>query len=246
MVANSIALRITLTPRPDITLPALRWGTIVGEIVHHLASALDNLVHELALANVNPPAIPLDKNQKDISSQLRHSQGFPSCKQRSDWSSQVHRYLYFVDRALDPVFERVQPFYAEELTGIAPTHHPAIKLRELWNADKHRTVNLTAAGLRLEVSDVRIPSHFPDHGVLRSEVIRSFPSRPITGRTEVMLVRVHLPERVTIPSELDVRLLAVTALALLFGEGAPNEGENALDALDSAREYVADILSTFA
>jgi hypothetical protein len=230
--------------------PSLGWGTVIGEIVHNLASALDNLVFELAQVNPRPPPVPTTPAEHRAWNAHLRTQGFPCCKSRKVWKAQVDRYLYFVDRSLDAVFEELQPFYAWENDGIDPEHFPLAVVHELWNRDKHRTVNLATAGASLNFTNVRIPELFPDHSQLPFELGEVFPHRPIKGKTEVAHIFIRFPREVALPEtdpvKIHVYVKPQITLAILFGQGAPGEGDDALDMLRRARDKTVEILNLFA
>src|SRR5204863_1687806 len=117
-------------------------------IAHNLTSALDNLVFELAEINPNPPSGPTSDAERKRHRGLLRSQGFPFCKEPSNWKGDLVSRLHFVDSALYAFFEETQPFYARQKHGIDPDYFPLAVLHDLWTRDKHRSVNLTTAGLQ--------------------------------------------------------------------------------------------------
>jgi hypothetical protein len=243
---RTIAVRVYLLPTARDGARALRWATVVGEIVHNLASALDNLVHALALANPTPPPPPLSSQGKDLTDLYKRMQGFPFATTRNDWLGQSAQKLYFVDHALYPVIEEAQPFFAHEKFGAEPGAFPLAVVHDLWNRDKHETVNLTATGADFSFSEVRIPSLFPNHPSLPAEPLIVHPRRAVNGRTEIAVLRVSLPEPVNIPATFDVHIRVGLRLALQFGQASPGDGENAVNLLQSARDEVSNLLDKFA
>jgi hypothetical protein len=245
MLARTFMASVTLTPRPRVSAPLLKWGIAIGEIVHNLASALDNLVFELAETNPNPPPPPRNAAERTAHRHARSAQGFPYCTDRARWSETVQRNIFFVDRAMDSVFEEVQPFFARERRGVAPEYHPLWLLHELWNRDKHRTVNVATSAATLEDAYALMPDLFPDHPDLPARTVQTFPSRPIQGTTEVAYVLVELPRQITVPTNVQMHMKARFSLTILLGSGAPGEGQNALDVLMRARDEIAGILNRF-
>lgn len=247
---KTVALKLSLVPKADFSAQYLRWGILVGEIVHNIGSALDNLVWELA--QPLPPAPPPTASSKvrGAYSRLIFRLGFPYTKHRIDWASHCSRYLHFVpDRATRTLLEETQAFFAWEKDGTDPDAFPLEVIHELWNRDKHRTVNVATTGLQIQVSRVSIPSLFPSSGYLPSEVVKLFPLRPIIGETEMAVVHVHLPEEVEFPQSgelpLNVNVHPQYTLAILFGEGSGVEGLNALDTLLSAHQLATQVINKF-
>lgn len=244
---NHLPVSIFLTPRPEIPAFEVRWGTVIGDVVHNLASALDNLVHELGEIN--------RANWPHNSAAAQRYAGFPYTKDRTRldrngvqidlWQNNVRRYLQLVDPALHPVFEQAQPFYAAANQGINPNFHPMWLLHELWNGDKHQTVSVTSTGSTFNFTNVRIPNLFPGQNNLVSTTIESFPFRPIVGRTEVARVLVQLPAPLAIGAQPMVYVRPNFNLAILFGQGTPAPGQNALDRMVDIRNAVVDFTNQF-
>jgi hypothetical protein len=114
--------------------PPLRWGIIVGEIIHDLRSALDHLVHQLALTNGKAPggiSYPV----------LSEDPGSPkaSDKTRSIWRNLTKR-IHPDDLA---IIERTQP-YNRENPGVG---RALFGLNRLSNWDKHNAIHLSASFL---------------------------------------------------------------------------------------------------
>ena len=66
MFFSAIPITITLTPNTDLSPQFFRWGVLIGEIVHNIGSALDNLIWELAQAYPSqwPPEPPVTANSR--------------------------------------------------------------------------------------------------------------------------------------------------------------------------------------
>jgi hypothetical protein len=107
--------------KPNV-LPSLRIGTIIGDIIHNMRSALDHLAWQLALLATPTPyeytAFPIykDGTNKHIKDARRMLRDVPT-------------------EALD-LIERLQPYHA----GDTADKHPLWILHALWNLDKHRTL----------------------------------------------------------------------------------------------------------
>jgi hypothetical protein len=247
---RSIALTITLTPKADFSAQYLRWGVLVGEIVHNLGSALDNLIWELAQPLPSPPPASASSKMRGRDKRLRNSIGFPYTKERKDWTGNCASYLHFIpDPAIRTVLEEAQAFFAWEKTGTDPDTFPLELIHELWNRDKHRTVNVATTGLQFRVGNIRIPSLFPGVSNLPSKVIKLLPMRPLEGETEMAAIHIEFPEEVEFPPgdefNTTVYVEPEYTLAILFGEGTTAERSNAIDGLQGAYKLAAQVINKF-
>ena len=114
--------------------PPLRWGIIVGEMVHNLRSALDHLVHQLALANGKTPggiAYPVLSEDPDSPN--------ASDKTRTIWANLAKR-VHPDDLA---IIERTQPYKGRD-HGIGRV---LFALNRLSNWDKHNAIHLSGSVL---------------------------------------------------------------------------------------------------
>lgn len=102
--------------------PPLRLGVILGDIVHNLASALDQLVARAVEAS---------------GEKVRRHHGFPICRTPAQYEKASERQLAGIPAGsrFREIVAETQPFGAGD-----PSGHPLYVLNDLWNADKHRTV----------------------------------------------------------------------------------------------------------
>ena len=124
----------------------LDWGVSIGEIAHNLRSALDGLIHQLALLETNTPArntqfpiflqgqtvklIPGKRKQL-----IAHFEG----KGRANGRSQIQD----LRPEHQTLIERLQPYKR----GRGGRKNPLFRLKELNNADKHRIITPVAPRL---------------------------------------------------------------------------------------------------
>jgi hypothetical protein len=118
-----LSLWISVSAQPDPI-----FGVVIGEIIHNLRSALDHIVWELVILTTGrPPALP-SKNQ------------FPIMKSKEDFNKRgVDVLLQCVREDAVDLIRSEQPFRTGEHAK-SPLWH----LSELSNADKHRTLHVTA------------------------------------------------------------------------------------------------------
>ncbi|CAI8988517.1 hypothetical protein [Pseudomonas chlororaphis] len=106
--------------------PLDTWGLAIGECVHNLRSALDNLAYALARLECDPPAFP-------------GRIAFPIFTDKASYEANGRRYISQLPQASADLVERLQPFQRDGSPefGIA-ANDPLVLLQWLNNADKHR------------------------------------------------------------------------------------------------------------
>jgi len=108
--------------------PPLRLGTILGDLIHNLRSALDHIAWQLV---VHIGKTPTRDNQ------------FPICTDKDDWGKTSARSLARVRKAHLDLIETFQPFHSP-----IPDRAPLARLHRLWNQDKHQVVTTVLAATR--------------------------------------------------------------------------------------------------
>lgn len=199
--------------------PPLRWGILVGDVVHNLRSALDHLAWQLVLANGGEPTwrtqFPI---YSDEAAYLRAQGGQAQIAGMRDEDIEL--------------IEKLQPFRQPE--GHEKPHHLAV-LRELSNVDKHRVVHTTlvqTAGSQFRVyglEDISGIGHIkPQFGPL------------VDG---AKLVRIGV---VADGSEPRLSVDAQLQLNVAFAdEGSLVRDENVPGVLLELREYIAGLVGQF-
>jgi hypothetical protein len=124
--------------------PSLDWGVSIGEIAHNLRSALDGLVHQLALLKTNAPA---SQTQFPIFLKGITTQSVPGRKKqlRPHFEGKGFGGGRFFVRSLrdchQTLIERLQPYKR----GGGGLNNPLYWLKEINNADKHRLIQVVGA-----------------------------------------------------------------------------------------------------
>ena len=136
---NRKAKTYTLTLR-IFREPPLRLGSIAGDCVHNLRSALDHLT--VALGD-QLGATPTDAEQKKIR--------FPTFSTRSAWNRGHWQHVKFLSAPMIAEVEALQPYHGWQHMG--PFGHPLWKLERLWNWDKHNLL-IPTIGVLEGLSDV--------------------------------------------------------------------------------------------
>jgi len=117
-----------------VDAPELRWGVLVGDVLHELSSVLDHIAWQFALRHKANP----DRRT-----------AWPVCMTEEAWDERWCKDM--VRHILDPhrtfIRER-QPYHAPN--GTAPESHAFAMLRELSRVDKHKILH-TALLVPLDV-----------------------------------------------------------------------------------------------
>ena len=100
-----------------IEWPAVEWGIIIGDAVHCLRSALDQLVYGLAREPGKRTA-------------------FPVCLTEREWVTDAPSRYWSVRPVFVRLIDKAQPYHR----GDAASEHPLALLSALSNLDKHRTI----------------------------------------------------------------------------------------------------------
>lgn len=128
-------------------------GVIVGDCVHNLRSALDQLIYQLALGRKDSPG---------------RKTAFPVFIDAGTYRKQRRRIIGDLDPKAQQIVDDLQP------GGDNPTFDPLYVLHELWNEDKHRLIPLVASSA--VSSEVSLP---PGVGIEEIEVV--FRQGPLEG-----------------------------------------------------------------
>ncbi|MGY2083927.1 hypothetical protein [Blastococcus sp. SYSU DS0539] len=123
-------------------VPSPAWGIWVGEVAHHLRSAMDNTVTVLTLRNGTAPV---------------RDNAFPVCLKPSEWRNRVEKKwpnagpLANVSRTDADLIESLQPYRGVDLStdpqGAA--RKPLAALTQVNNADKHAALHGAVACLAM-------------------------------------------------------------------------------------------------
>jgi hypothetical protein len=131
--------------------PVLRWGVMIGEIVHNLRSALDHLAYQLVLTGECGQTLPRQRWRNIY---------FPICDRKSDFRGQLAEKLPGVGLRQLALIEREQPYKTYYVIDRSPLR----RLRILSNTDKHRVVTPLLFAVREPLPHIRVPD---THKLLR-------------------------------------------------------------------------------
>ncbi len=199
--------------------PPLRWGILVGDVVHNLRSALDHLAWQLVLVNGGEPTWRTQFPIYTDEAAYRRAQGGQA---RIAGMSDEDREL----------IEELQPFRQPE--DQEKPHHLAL-LRELANVDKHRVVHTTL--IQTAGSQFRI------HGLEDISGITNITPQfgPLADGAELVRIGVAAdgPEpRLSVDAQLELDVA-------FADEDSPVYDENVPGVLLELREYVAELVGRF-
>jgi hypothetical protein len=136
-------------------IPPIRLSVLIGECVHNMRSAVDNLVCGLALT-LKPTC-------------KCHGLAFPLLKDQAEWSEKADKSLKGVPPAAMEVIRNLQPW----IDTTAP--NPLVILNKLSNLDKHRACNFTLAysrnvNLLIHCNDGSVVTYSPDQPLYLGDV----------------------------------------------------------------------------
>ena len=106
--------------------PPAEFGLIIGDCLHNLRSALDNLVYELALAH----------NRGRVRSNIASDSGFPLFRDMQDFTEKGWNMIRGIDPDAQAIVEGLQPYYGGYSVRL-------VALNKLSNRDKHRLPHVT-------------------------------------------------------------------------------------------------------
>ena len=140
-------LRVRLTEPIDVM-----WSVLLGEAIHDLRSALDQIVYQLTIANTGKA---LDRTQFPIFSKRRR---FAETSKRFPYGvpgSGLHQ-IRGVASGPHSFIEALQPYPQRRTRTV---HRSIANLHDLWNQDKHRLVHLW--GIRFANAEVSVGGTHP-------------------------------------------------------------------------------------
>ncbi len=104
-------------------MPAERYGMLIGDCLHNLRSALDNLVWDLA-----PTTVKQDKKKAG-------GLQFPIFDDPKSYAARAPHYLAGIGSTVQALVDKHQPYKRPQ-----PSGHPLSRMAQLTNWDKHRFI----------------------------------------------------------------------------------------------------------
>jgi hypothetical protein len=212
--------------------PALDWGPLIGDVVHNLRSALDNVIWALSDSGARGPApnpVPRKGPWRNVV--------FPVVLDSADWKSRVGLNLWALDTAQVAVLKKLQPFFTGQQ---APDREPLAVLDELWNIDKHRHLHLVNA--TLELREVGSSPPFPGAPNVEFEIVSKRAPGPVEGRTEIGRARL-IPGEVKAMNMPEMHMNPSVPVDVAFDQGPPAHGGLLLHSLGQMGQTVESIIT---
>jgi hypothetical protein len=108
--------------------PCERFAVLFGDMLSNLRASLDYLVWQLCILS---------------GAELHKFRSFPAAKRPNQWSSALGRELAGIDQTCVDLIDELQPYHRTD----RPEIHPLAILDEVNNANKHRVLPATVAGV---------------------------------------------------------------------------------------------------
>jgi hypothetical protein len=196
--------------------PPATFGLIVGDCLHNLRSALDNLVYELAVAH---SGFPLSKS-------IEGDSAFPILKNQDAFASKGKRMIRGIHPAAQTIIEQLQPYQRRQgFTFDDVTVNPLSMLNELSRIDKHRLPHLMLFGGG--------GGGFTEDVWARMASVTLGQFGPIESGTEMIRYR-------TLDAEDEVDVDFGFPFTIAFEQGPPGYGQLVTPILAGLRGYIID------
>ncbi len=231
-------------------LPLLAYGSLIGDIVNNLRSALDQLTWELSIhyqRSLPTPLAPLPSSETLPRKSKWRSVQFPVAEIPSVWTGQQNSCLWLIDQNLISKIQDEQPYKC----GKRYQRHWLWLLNELWNRDKHRSVAITVMyggttseiGLRPAQGETMSLAQFGQEFDMKLRRVKSV-GRFVNG---VKLAEVIIARKSPRLPELHLNLDVNTTLrmGIQFKQAAPTYGAGVLNTLESLSANVERVLNGF-
>jgi hypothetical protein len=203
---QQIVVRVDPQRRAWVT----HWAILTGEIIHQLRSALDHAIRHLVIANGHEP--------KD------RETGFPVCKDEAKFDAEhARKQIRGVGGSAVKIIKELQPF------GPGYDKHPLRVLDELWDRDKHRSLNFGTVSLLA----VQLVAMHP--GRFTTQIV---PLSDPDGRDGTELVRQDLDN----PLERDIRIVLELLANFTFIDAGNASGRAFPEYLDELVQFAENAL----
>jgi len=224
--------------------PVEEWSVIIGDIIHNLRSALDQLVWALTVAyQSTPPLNPIPKRGPGSDWRII---GFPICIKPHPLDGSGNVISWHVAKDLKSLWG-VRPSLRAEFQGLQPFNHgqnaakkPLAVLNELWNIDKHRHLPLAVGYFGL--NDVAYMFPKPTIPEFEFSIFQKRNPGPFKGRTEIGRAKPTVMRGSTI---YEVYVKPLPSFDIAFEQGPPAYGGRVLETLSDIHEEVLNILNLF-
>lgn len=190
---------------------------IIGDCLHNLRSALDNLAYELAVAHHGSSPLPgrLDRRSE-----------FPIFGDREWTSQECHNKIGCIHPRAQAIIKQLQPYNR----GDKFTSDPLWKLQELSNMDKHRAPHITQVAISTWAD-------FPDAPHLPGTININLGS--FENGAEIASYTPHVSAAIE-GFDPKVHMDPLLTFGIFFGEGSAAPGWRCSDALRWIQSHIVN------
>ena len=195
--------------------PPLHWDLVLGDCLHNLRGAVDQLAFALSDGNALR-----DADQRRIA--------FPICTARELFAERK-RAIAFMNPGAQKLIEQMQPCSSDYMVKLSPLSW----LERLSNIDKHR--HPLAAGMVRSHTGVKVSGLKGRFEVLPSKIkytTGAFEDGAVIARLRV----VPLGEPSNVNLDLD------TSYDVAFAKEGPGQGAPVVQVLEGIRDYIRDVV----
>ena len=190
--------------------PEPEWGVLIGECVHNIRSALDQIVYAGAWRNTNGP----------ISRKVAQDSEFPVFGSRPPTASEMRRRIGALHPDAQTIIQGLQPY--KRLDAFASDD--LWILDQFWNLDKHRRIPVTL----LAIKGLGIGRPGENFYIETFEWLGARP--PMKGKTKLA--------RYIVRGNVNVKRIPEFHVA--FGIGTPAYGAPVIPTLTRLRSYAEE------
>jgi hypothetical protein len=181
--ANSQRTEYFFTVEDVIACPAEEWGIILGDAVHELRSALDQLMWGMCK--------PKERGRRTQ---------FPICLTEREWITDAPAMYWGASAGFVKVLDKLQPYHRGDMN--TAREHPLAILQALSNLDKHRTIPaITLVADQTEATVLSV------EGIKQWSALRFFEGKPYEKGTVVADAKI-VPDESGLEPKMDVKVEA--------------------------------------
>jgi hypothetical protein len=218
--ANSQRTEYFFTVEDVIAYPSEEWGIILGDAVHCLRSALDQLAWGIC-----------DPDKRSNRTQ------FPICLSEKEWIVDAPAMYWGASDGFVKFFDRLQPYHRGDMN--AAQEHPLAILRSLSNLDKHRTIPAIAL-----VSDHTEATVVSTEGIAKWSALRFSEGTPYEKSAVIARAKI-VPDESGLEPKMDVHVEIAPDIGFgVIGPAPTITHKPVYGVLKDVAEYTARILDS--
>lgn len=216
----------------DVGEPNPAFGVWVGELVHDVRSALDQIVYSLVIDNNRDPG--------------EHTQ-FPIYDSKTNWINDIEerdatRVPSPIAGVTDDQFTLIKAAQPYHLAHKKRPGHPLMQLKRMSNVDKHRTLHVAAIRASTPTRVVYEPRGYMT--ILKKQFVRA--GTLVQTGTEIGRVKRSLVTRPPLDMQVKIRIQGVTELVFMEEGKQPIAGVDDLGRIIQRARDIAHKLQPWA